>query len=357
MPGSGNDIITPLQLYHEIEAAPSIEVLGELGIKMLDTVRCIITVPVDEKCIVQMIARVNRAITRRLIALLETVEGIRLPDGAAYLALGSEGRGEQTLRTDQDSAIVYPDGFSSGKLLEVKRFATRLVDALEAIGVPRCPGNVMASNPQWCHSVSEWKRLLEEWITVPTHESIMDFCLFQDLSSLHGDESLCTELCDHIRTTVWRPPFFFPNLACHATRFPSPLTFLGRIRVEQEGEQRGKVDIKKSGIFAITVGASLLALEAGVVGGNTWDKLSLLGQRRIITAGDLKKIEAAFSYLVRLRIQSQLRELAADTIPTNYVDPQCMTKAEREKFRNALRGIDCFLRIVRDRYHLDFIST
>ena len=356
MPGSEQDIITPLQLYHEIEAAPSIEVLGELGIKMLDTVRCIITVPVDEKSIVRMIARVNSAITRRLIALMETIEGISLPDGAAYLALGSEGRGEQTLRTDQDSAIVYPDGLSAEKLLEVNRFATRLVEALEAIGVPRCPGNVMASNPQWCHSISQWKRLLEEWITVPTHENILNFCLFQDLSSLHGDERLCTELRDHIRTTVHLPPFFFPNLACHATRFPSPLTFFGRIRVERSGEHRGLVDIKKSGIFAITVGASLLALEAGVVGGNTWDKLSLLGQRKIVTTGDLKKIEVAFSYLVRLRIQSQLRELAAGKVPTNFVAPREMTRAEREQFRTALKGIDCFLRILRNRYHLDYIS-
>lgn len=356
MPGSEQDIITPRQLYQEIETAPSIEVLRELGARLIDTVREIITVPMDEKSIVRMIARVNSAIALRIIALMETVEGIRLPAGAAFLVLGSEGRGEQTLRTDQDSAIVYPDHLSADQLVEVNRFANRLVDALEATGVPRCPGNVMASNPQWCHSISEWKQLLSEWVNTPTHENIMAFCLFQDLSTLHGDERLCTELRDHIRATVRLPPFFFPNLACHATRFPSPLTFFKRIRVERSGEHRGLVDIKKSGIFAITVGASLLALEAGVVGGNTWDKLSLLGQRRIVTAGDLKKIEAAFSYLVRLRIQSQLRELAIDKIPTNYVDPQCMTKAERERFRAALKGIDCFLQIVRNRYQLDYIS-
>ena len=356
MPGSEQDIITPLKLYHEIEAAPSIEALRELGSRMLDTVGCVITVPVDEKSIVRMIARVNSAITRRIIALMETVEGISLPAGAAFLALGSEGRGEQTLRTDQDSAIVYPDSFSAEQIEQVNRFANRLVDALEATGVPRCPGNVMASNPRWCHSIGEWKQLLEEWITAPTHENILDFCLFQDLSALHGNESLCTELRDHIRTMVRLPPFFFPNMACHATRFPSPLTFFGRIRVERSGEYRGLVDIKKSGIFAITVGASLLALEAGVVGGNTWDKLALLGQRKIVTAGDLKRIEGAFSFLVRLRIQSQLRELAVDKVPTNYVDPQGMTGAERERFKTALKGIDCFLRVIRNRYMLDFIS-
>lgn len=357
MPGSENEIITPLQLYREIEAAQSIEVLRELGIKMLATVRCVITVPVDAKSIVLMIARVNSAITKRLIALMETVEGISLPDGATYLALGSEGRGEQTLRTDQDSAIVYPDGLSAEKLAAVNRFAARLVAALEEIGVPRCQGNVMACNPRWCHSISEWKQLIEEWITVPTPPNILDFCLFQDISFLHGDESLCSELRDHIRTTVHLTPFFFTNLACHATRFPSPLTFFGTIRVERKGIDKGRVDLKKAGIFAITVGASLLTLEAGSVGGNTWDKLSLLGRQRVITAGDLKQIEAAFSFLVRLRIQSQLRELADRNIATNYVDPKAMTGEERKKFKTALKGIDCFLQVIRSRYQLNFISN
>ncbi len=357
MPVNDNEIITPLQLYREIEAAKSIEVLKELGIKMLDTVGCIITVPVDAKSIVQMIAKVNYTISRRLIALLEINEGICLPDGATYLTLGSEGRGEQTLRTDQDSAIVYPDDFPAEKLIEVNRFATRLVDSLDAIGVPRCPGNVMASNPRWCHSVSEWKQLVEEWIIAPTPENILDFCLLQDLSPLHGDDGLCKELRDHIRSAVWLTPHFFPNLARHATRFPSPLTFFRRIRVERRGEQRGKVDVKRSGIFAVTLGSTLMALEAGFVGGNTWDKLSLLGELGMISAGDLKRIEAAFSFLVRLRVQSQLQEIAARTPPSNHVDPRCMPAKEREQFRTALKGIDCFLQIVRKRYLLDFIST
>lgn len=356
MPESGQNIITPLQLYREIETARSIEALRDLGITLLDTVRCVITVPVDVKSIVQMIARVNIAITRRLITLMETTEGISLPTGATLLALGSEGRGEQTLRTDQDSSIVYPDNFSAKNIDEVKRFATRLVEALETIGVPQCQGNVMASNPQWCHSISEWKELLNEWTAVPTPSNILSFCLFQDISPLHGDENLCALLRDHIRSAVWRLPLFFSYLACHATRFPSPFTFFGTIRVERKGENRGKVELKKSGIFAITVGASTLALETGVVGGNTWDKLSHLGQKRIISPGDLKKIEAAFSFLVRLRIKSQLEELASGKAPSNHVDPRSMTRDEREQFRTALKGINCFLQIIHSHYQLEVIS-
>ena len=145
-------------------------------------------------------------------------------------------------------------------------------------------------------------------------------------------------------------------MACHAVRFLPPLTMFGRIRVEHRGENKGKVDIKKAGIFAITLGASLLALEAGVIGGITWEKLEFLGKRRVLTAGDLKTIEEAFTFLVRLRLQWQLRELSANGKPTNHVDPRLMTDNERYQFRQALKGVSSFLRLMNDRYQLDFIS-
>ena len=262
---------TPLFLHQEIETAHSIDQLRALGVRLLDMVRFTISTGVDTKTIVYLISQFNDAITLRLIALLEGIEGIRLPEGAAYLVLGSIGRGEQTLRTDQDSAIVYSDDLPSEKFRDVERFATRLVDALEEVGVPRCPGNIMAANHQWRHSITEWKRLLDQWISVPTPEHILNFGMFKDLRALHGDETLGMQLRDHICAAVQRHTFFFHNMAGHVVRFPSPFTLFGRIRVEQNGEHKGVVDLKKAGIFAITTGASLLALEAGILGGNTWE--------------------------------------------------------------------------------------
>jgi len=238
----------------------------------------------------------------------------------------------------------------------VERFAVRLADALEEIGVPRCPGNIMAANPRWRHSLTEWKRLIDQWINVPTPEHMLDFGMFQHLRPLHGNENLGTQLCDHLRASVHDTPLFFPNMAFHAVRFPPPLTMFGRIRVEQSGERKGKVDIKKAGIFAITVGTSLLALEAGIIGGSTWEKLELLGKRGVLNPGDVKTIEEAFTYLVRVRLQWQLRELAANDKPSNHVDPLVMTDNERYQFRQALEGVNTFLRIMYDRYQLNFIS-
>ncbi|MGB9082098.1 MAG: DUF294 nucleotidyltransferase-like domain-containing protein, partial [Desulfuromonadaceae bacterium] len=191
-----------VELYQEIVAAHSIGALRALSIRILDITDAALRSGAGTKDIVQLISRFNDAITVRLIALLENSEGIRLPEGTAYLALGSEGRGEQTLRTDQDSAIVYSDDFPPENLCHVERFAARLVDALEEIGVPRCPGNIMASNPQWRHGLTEWKRLLTLWITVPTPEHMLNFGIFQDIRPLYGNLSLGTELRDHIRHAV-----------------------------------------------------------------------------------------------------------------------------------------------------------
>jgi CBS domain-containing protein len=343
-------------LSREIEAAPSIDALRALGAGMLDLVRIASRPGADIKIMVPKISRLNDTITLRLIALLESTEGIRLPDGATLLALGSEGRGDQVLRSDQDSAIVFVDDLPVGKLPDIERFANRLVDALQEIGVPRCPGNIMASNPRWRHSLFEWKRLLDQWIDAPTPEHTLNFGMFQGLRALHGDKTMEKRLHDHILTTVGRPSIFFPHMALHALRFPPPLSLLGRIRVERSGDQRGKVDLKKAGIFTITVGASLLGLEAGFIGGNTWEKLERLGKLGILAPGDLETIEKAFTFLVQFRLQWQLRELAATGKLTNHVDLRALSADERCQFRQALKGVTPFLRIMNSRYQLSFIS-
>jgi len=347
---------TPLYLMEEIETAASIEQLQKVSARMIGMVSFASRAGADTKSLVQLISHLNDAFTLRIIALLDSIEGLRLPSGAAYLVLGSEGRGEQTLRTDQDSAIVYADDLSPAQLADIERFSARLVDALAAIGVPRCPGDTMVSNPQWRRSLSEWKALLEQWVTVPKSEHLVNFGMFQDFRTVWGDPRMAAELHEHLLATLRRFTLFFPYMARHIARFPPPVGMFGHIRVERRGEYRGEVDLKKAGIFAVTEGASLLALENGAVGGSTWDKLDLLRQRGILPATDAEIVSQAYTYLVQLRLQRQLKALEAGKQPSNHINPLAIPDVERDQLRHALKGVATFQRILRDRYKIDFIS-
>jgi len=260
------------------------------------------------------------------------------------------------LRTDQDSAIVYADDLPPAQLAEIERFSVRLVDALEQIGVPRCPGDTMASNPQWRRSLSGWKELLEQWVTVPKSEHMVNFGMFQDFRTVWGEPRFEAELHAHLLNTLQHFALFFPYMARHIARFPPPVGMFGHIRVERRGEHRGEVDLKKAGIFAVTEGASLLALENGAVGGSTWDKLDLLRQRRILPAGDVEIVYQAYTNLVQMRLQRQLKALEAGKPPSNYLNPLAIPDVERDQLRLALKGVATFQRILRDRYKIDFIA-
>jgi CBS domain-containing protein len=214
----------------------------------------------------------------------------------------------------------------------------------------------MASNPRWRHSLSGWKELLDRWITRPTPEHMLDFGIFQGLRALHGDQILERQLHLHIQSTVRRTTLFFPCLARHALRFPPPFTAFGRLRVESSGERRGTIDIKKAGLFALTVGVSLLALENGVTGGSTWEKLEQLGERGVLAPGDRAVIEEAFTFLVGLRLQWQLRCLAAGAKPNDHIDPLALSGPERSGLCRALKGINFFRRLLTNHYQLNFIS-
>jgi CBS domain-containing protein len=344
----------PAQLCREIEQADSIEGLRLVSAKIHQLAQAALRQKIQIKSVVRLISGFNDAIVLRLIHLLGRLEGIELPPGAAYLVLGSEARGEQTLRTDQDNAIVYRDDLPAAQLLEVKQFAGRLVEALVQIGVPRCPGNIMANSPQWCHGLSEWKTLVDRWVTAPTPEHVLCFGMIQDLRPLHGDTDLGMRLREHIIAAVWRHPNFFANMAGHVVRFPPPFTIFRRIRVEHRGEHRGKVDLKKAGLFAITKGVSLLVLESGSSGGNTWENLKYLEKLGIFSRKDLQKVEQAFSFMIELRLQRQILELSQCGKATNHIDPRAISEQERDQLRQALQGVTTFLWMLRHHYNLDY---
>ena len=346
---------SPLYLVQEIESAINIEQLKLIGRKMTGMLQYAVRTNADAQSLIQLIAHFNDAFTRRLIFILDLCEGVTLPAGAAYLSLGSEGRQEQTLRTDQDSAIVYSDDFSPEQIAGVRQFAERIASALESVGVPLCPGNMMASNPEWCHGLFDWKQLTERWIARPDPESMVRFGVFQDLRVLHGEVLFEDELKRHICECTRKNSLFFPSMARNIVRFKPPMGMFGRLLVEKKGDQRGKLDLKKGGLFALTRGIGLIALEAGITGGTTWSKLERLHSLKFVSDTDLETLRESFTFLIKLRLEKQLIAVSSGKKPGDHVDPLVLKERERDQLRAAFRGVDSLLHILKSRYQLDMI--
>lgn len=345
----------PLYLSQEIEAAETFEQLKATGQRMLEMLQFATRGGADIQSLISLIAHFNDAMTLRVMALLDQLEDIRLPEGAAWLALGSEGRGEQTLRTDQDNALVYRDGMGQQQLDQLNRFAERAVERLAFIGVPPCPGGTMASNPEWRHSLREWKEILSRWITTPSADNMVNFGMFQDMRALQGDHQLEQVLREHIVTVSHQHSLFFPHMARNIVRFKPPMGMFGRIKTDSMGEHRGTFDLKKGGIFALTLGISLLSLHYGSMGGTTWEKIARLRETGKIGAHDLDQVEESFSFLLKLRLQKQFRALEAGKQPSNRVDPLVLSEREREQLRAAFKGVNLLLHILKDTFQLDMM--
>jgi CBS domain-containing protein len=145
-------------------------------------------------------------------------------------------------------------------------------------------------------------------------------------------------------------------MARNIVRFKTPLSLFGRFQVGKIGDQRGKVDLKKGGLFALTRGVSLIALEAGIMGGTTWSKLERLNHIHTISDHDLEIIQNAFTFLLQMRLSKQMAALLSGKSVDNFVDPLELTDREREQLREAFKGVDSLLQLLKSRYQLDLIA-
>lgn len=349
-------VTSPLYLSREIEAAETIRELRRARHRSVLVLNHACGAGLRAREAVALLSHYSDAITRRAILFLRRSGDLPLDSGFAYLALGSEGRRELTLRSDQDSAVIYSDDLSPADRKAIERFSRRLAETLEEVGVPPCPGGTMASNPAWRRSLTEWKETVRSWISAPDPEGITNFGMFCCLRTLFGDAGLERELEATVLEAVGENALFLAQFARNILRFPPPLGLWGRIKVERSGEHRGLLDLKRGAIFAITEAATLMGLELGVLQGGTREKLALAAEKGFLPLPEVRQLEESFSFLTGLRFRSQLQQAVARVPPTNHVDPRSLDFLERERLRAALGAVAALQRFLRTRYQLDFLA-
>ncbi len=347
---------SPHQLVLDIEKAGTLEELKTLHRRIQALVLHLTGTGIRTRDMVRLIANLNDQILLRLIGLLRENRFTELPQGFAFVVLGSEGRSEQTLSTDQDNALIYADDLSEQDVERIAAFAIALIDSLIEIGVPPCPGGIMAKNPAWRKSLAQWKRDIDHWILTPVPEHVLQGSMFADLRTIYGDRTLEQDLKAHIFAHLDRNEGFLMRMAKNMMGFAPPLGWFGRIKTERKGEHRGMFEIKKAGIFAITDGIKALALQARKLDGGTHKRIAALVAAGVLNPLQADDIEESFEFLVHLRLRGHVQAVRNGKTPTNYIALDQLNRMEQASLRGALEGVAKFQEFVRGHFNLHLLQ-
>lgn len=297
-----------------------------------------------------LISMLNDALTRRIIEVASA--DAALPDARwCWISLGSEGRQEQTLSSDQDNGIIFsgdaPDDALRAALLPL---AQRINATLDACGFPLCTGQVMAGNPEWCLSLREWKERFRNWIMEGDPQALLNASIFFDLRPLHGDEDLADELARWLALEASANSRFLFQMAANSLRREAPLGFFRRIIVERNGKYPGTLDLKVNAATIFVDAARIYGLACGTYASNTAERLRLAVDARRLHPDDVEKWIRAFYSIQMLRLKHQQRSYRQGQKMHNHVDPKRLDAPDRSSLLDALRQA----RAVQRRLALDF---
>lgn len=336
---------SPLVFIQSVKLAVSINDLKSKWLKVPDIVSQLLGRGVHAEIVNQVITTIADTITQKVIEKVMNEIG-PAPAQFVFIVLGSEGRKEQTLKTDQDNAIIYEDKANEQRELVrayFLRFATKVSDYLNEIGFVYCSGEFMASNPKWTHSLSHWKRNYKSWIDDALPETAVKFSTFFDCRAVYGDLTIMDELREFVNKELQNPmEKFFVYLAKNALQYEPPLTFFKNIRT-QTIESKEVFDIKKA-MTPIVDLVRVYALENRIFQKeNTGERLKALKELGIFTESQFNEMMQSYYYLMGLRLRKQAQQIISDkSEPGNFIDLDSLTKIEQVTLKEIFKTIQNF---------------
>ncbi len=306
----------------------------------------------------QFVTTMNDAIVGRALALAAQTSAP--PDVAwCWMGLGSEGRMEQTLATDQDNAIIFspPAGMADDANIDLIKagllaFAAVANQILDAVGFPLCRGDIMAKNPKWCLTETQWRDTFGEWMRAVNPSALLNAAIFFDFRALHGDVSLAGNLKSWLAATVTKQSMFIRHMAVNALQVKPPIGVL-RDFVDADSEHPGTIDLKVYAARPFIDAARVFALANQVIATNTADRLRLAGEKMRMSDDEINAYVDAFHFvqLLRLRNQDVTDVAATETKPSpNRIRPDDLNELDRRILKEALRQA----RKLQSRLEMDF---
>lgn len=337
----------PLRIRQCLTAGEVLHALGELPRR----IRLLTDRGVRPDYLRQLIGDAFDASVQRFTALsLENAGEPPVP--FAFLSLGSNARHEMTLFSDQDNALVFED-VPDARLTVTRRWFLRLGDdvcgRLRQAGFPYCPGGIMAANPKWCLSLTEWKGRFEAWIREASPQSILEVNVFLDIRCAFGSEPLVRQLRDHVHLKAGEHPEFLMHYARNCLLYKAPLTLFGHLKGNRQ-DGRTALDIKAC-LKPFETFARLYALRHKLPETGTIDRILALRRLDILQEQTARELCYALDYLWRLRFYHHLS--TDDGLVSDELDLQSMTAIERQNLQNVVAAIPAF----QTRLSYDFLGV
>ncbi len=338
-----------LVIASHVEQAQSGDELKDASEAIPRMIKSLFERGVKPRYIAHLVTNLNRKLFRRVYDHIAPPE---LRGITCLMVMGSEGRGEQLLRTDQDNGLIYREPPPAEA---AEAMAHQFSEALLNLGYPRCPGGVMVSNPQWAKPLAHYEKDLRQWFDHPSGEAFLNLAILVDASTVAGDEMLLGELRSRLFAHFQARQTLLSHFAKAIQSFPTPLGWFNRLRTER-GPDGGRLDIKKGGIFPIVHGVRSLAVEYRIEETNTIGRIQALSGRGPFDEQTTADIIEALDFMSMLRLRTQIeawdRGEAADT----YIVPSRLTRLDRNLLKDSLRIVKQFKQDISYHFKLNMVS-
>ncbi len=333
---------SPFFVVREIITAGSIDEIIDKHKRLPKLIQTLINNGAKAKNVTRFITTVSDTILNKIIGFAINDLGTP-PAPFVFMIMGSEGRKEQTLKTDQDNAIIYDD-FPEDKEDEVReyflKFGEKVCTWLDMAGYEFCKGDVMAKNPKWCQPLSVWKKYFNSWIYNAEAEDLLKSSIFFDFRCAYGDSNLTGQLRKYLLQSLGGWAGFFRHLSENALCFKPPIGFFRNFVVESKGEHRDSLDIK-SAMTPIVDFARIYALKNGIEETNTQERLYQLYLKNILTWQDYNEINQSYSFMMQLRFVRQVASVIDEkSKPDNYINPKKLSRMEQTMLKEIFKKIE-----------------
>ncbi|PKA99972.1 CBS domain-containing protein [Flavobacteriaceae bacterium MAR_2009_75] len=287
----------------------------------------------------KIITELNDACIKRVINISLNKIDTTPPVKFAWLALGSQGRSEQLLHTDQDNALIFED-VPEDELADTKKYfielSKRVTKGLHEIGYEYCPAEMMASNPEWCLSLTEWKERTLHWITNPGKDEVLLSSIFFDYNHTYGNQDLVQQLTAHILSTTQKYPIFFVHLASGALQNPSPSGFFRSFLVEEDGAHKDFFDLKRRALMPLVEGARVLVLSNQVKSiNNTAERFEKLAE----IEPNNQELFLACSYATKALLKFRTKQGLLHNDSGRFISLDTLSKEEKIKLKRTFKTI------------------